>query len=360
MRSPSVTILTSGIGLGVYIPALLVRQQLVALGMRADVEVLESYYTDTSLQKQLTHQQLCRERFDLALMAHRTARPIDDFLDAARIDSLLQRWADSQRRQFIVWSGFWLPVLLRYRALLDSPLDIDCCRIDAEVSASFRVHGPLPADAREIWLWNWAEKRTVFEVTVDDRRPLDFAARDDRLVVHGGGWGIGSYRERRTELAKTLWRCDVVVHDADEAVPASARDRRFIVERTWQPWHRTGDAHTFPPFGEVGDTRRGAEHALFGLIRRAKAIVSKPGGGTLIDSLAAATPVVLLEPYGYGEAANGALWQHLGFGIAFDDWRATGFEPAVLQQLHENLRRRRPGPSYTRDYVARRIEGTRA
>jgi hypothetical protein len=358
MRHPVVTVLTSGIGLGVYIPALLVRQQLMALGMLADVEVLESYYTDARLQQQLAHQRACYERFELALVAHRMARPIDDSLDSTRIDGLLQRWADERRRQFIVWSGFWLPVLTRYRALVDGPLDIDCCRIDAEVSASFRVYGALPADAHEIWLWNGSEKRTVYEIPVDDRRPLDFAERDDRLVVHGGGWGLGTYRERRVELAQTTWRCDAVVHDAHEAGPA--HDRTFMVDPSWRPWHRNGEGHTFPPFAEVGRMWRGDEHALFGLIRRAKAIVSKPGGGTLIDSLASATPVVLLEPYGYGEAANGALWQHLGFGIAYDEWRASGFDPAILQRLHENLRRRRPGPSYTRAYVARRLEGARA
>jgi UDP-N-acetylglucosamine:LPS N-acetylglucosamine transferase len=67
------------------------------------------------------------------------------------------------------------------------------------------------------------------------------------------------------------------------------------------------------------------------------AVVSKPGGGTLLDSLAAATPVVLLPPWGEPEAKNGALWEELGFGIDVERWRKTGFDHHVLEDLHHRL-----------------------
>jgi UDP-N-acetylglucosamine:LPS N-acetylglucosamine transferase len=72
-------------------------------------------------------------------------------------------------------------------------------------------------------------------------------------------------------------------------------------------------------------------------VREAIAVVSKPGGGTLLDSLAAATPVVLLAPWGGPEAKNGALWEELGFGIDFQRWRRTGFDQCVLEDLHHSL-----------------------
>jgi UDP-N-acetylglucosamine:LPS N-acetylglucosamine transferase len=72
-------------------------------------------------------------------------------------------------------------------------------------------------------------------------------------------------------------------------------------------------------------------------VRGAKAVISKPGGGTLLDSLAAATPVVLLAPWGTPEASNGALWEALGFGIEFERWRETEFDDRVLEALHHNL-----------------------
>jgi UDP-N-acetylglucosamine:LPS N-acetylglucosamine transferase len=72
-------------------------------------------------------------------------------------------------------------------------------------------------------------------------------------------------------------------------------------------------------------------------VREAMAVVSKPGGGTLLDSLAAATPIVLLTPWGEPEAKNGALWEELGFGIDFQRWRETGFDHRVLEDLHHRL-----------------------
>lgn len=358
--APPVSILTSGIGLGVYIPALLIQRRMAQLEVRADVEVLERYYTADAQRRQLTLRQACRDNFALAQMAHRMTRDVGDALDAARVDELLRRWASEGRRHFMVWSGFWLPLIERYRAFVGAQLHIDCCRIDAEISASFRVHQSLARDAVEIWLWSWAEKRTVFEIPVSDAPPLAFDEREDRLVVHGGGWGLRTYRSRRAELARTPWASDVVVYDAADAVDAPPRDRAFMVDPTWRPWDHGDCAPSFPPFAEVGGSFSSGGHALFELIRRSKAIVSKPGGGTLIDSLASATPVVLLEPYGYAEASNAALWRHLGFGVSWEDWRDSGFSAGLLQRLHDNLQRRsRNGIEYPKAYVDR-IEGLRA
>jgi hypothetical protein len=286
------------------------------------------------------------------------AQGVEQCLDPPMIDALLRRWAAEQRRHFMVWSGFWLPVLERYRALTDAELSVDCCRIDAEVSASFRMHEELAKGATEIWLWSWAEKKTLFEVPVTDQPPLRFAERDHRLVVHGGGWGLGSYREKLAELEPTAWGCDVVVHQRAEATRARPGDRSFMVDPEWRPWHRHAERHTFPPLAEIGSAGDAGGpsdgHALFDLIRRSKAIISKPGGGTLIDSLSSATPAVLLEPYGYAEAANAALWEHLGFGISYTKWRDSGWDESVLARLQQNLLERpRNGPDYPCEYVER-------
>ncbi|MCU1283441.1 MAG: hypothetical protein JWM53_6987 [bacterium] len=354
-------------GLGVYVPALLIQRQMARLGVPAEVEVLEGYYTLAAQRRQLAHRRACRDNFALAQMAHRMARGVDDCLDGACIAELFGRWAAQQRCHFMVWSGFWLPLLERYRDEVDMPLQIDCCRIDAEVSASFRVHEGLARGATEIWLWSWAQKRTVFEIPVDDRAPLAFAERERRIVVHGGGWGLGTYRARLDELSRTPWSCDMVVHERAEATHVRGGDRCFIVDPEWQPWERRDGRPVFPPFAEVACVSRCGRafaadggHALFDTIRRSKAIVSKPGGGTLIDSLASATPVVLLEPYGYAEASNAALWRHLGFGISFEEWRDSSFSDEVLARLQENLRRRtRNDSEYPRAYVER-IRGASA
>jgi UDP-N-acetylglucosamine:LPS N-acetylglucosamine transferase len=80
---------------------------------------------------------------------------------------------------------------------------------------------------------------------------------------------------------------------------------------------------------------------LFEISRRDWAIVSKPGGSTLNDSLAAATPLVLLEPYGDHERANAELWVRHGIGIRYHDWLAQGCPEEPLAEAHQKLLRLR-------------------
>ncbi|MDO8278604.1 MAG: hypothetical protein Q7T63_10800, partial [Burkholderiaceae bacterium] len=274
--------------------------------------------------------------------------------DEARVAGLLERWAGERRTRFIVWSGFWLPVIERYRALAPSgALQVDHCRIDAELSASFRIFPALRGSGREVWLWHGASGRIEHEIPVSGQAPLPWDAREDRLVSHGGGWGIGTYREWLGALAATPYSIDRVVHEPSEAIDRAGSGRCYMMDPQWQPWQRDGaSALGFPPMGQVqGGVLRHIEtrddhHVLHQVIRSAWAIVSKPGGCTLIDSLAAATPVVLLEPYGQAEQANADIWQALGYGISMADWRASGFSAAILERLHRNILARRAAPAY--------------
>jgi hypothetical protein len=80
---------------------------------------------------------------------------------------------------------------------------------------------------------------------------------------------------------------------------------------------RLGGELPFPPLGDVrpDSEARYERHPAFPpahvLVPDALAVVSKLGGGTLLDSLAA-TAVVLPAASGDHEAKNGALWKQLG------------------------------------------------
>lgn len=361
--SEAVTILTSGVGLGIYVPALLNQRDLRAAGYEADLEVLEGFYSASQLARHLAHRDAFRENFKLALIANRMPMGVQDGLDEGSLEALLERWASARRRRFIVWSGFWLPLLQRYQARLpELPIAVDLCRIDAVVSASFR-NQPRPENARDIWLWNWAEKRLAWHIPVlsEEREPEPYEARAERLVIHGGGWAIGTFTQVLPELARSRYAIDLLAPGAFDWPERRPDDRHFAPDPSWHTWQRDARGEfAFPPLGE----RRGAalrwlpnEHfpPAHALVRQARAIVSKPGGGTLIDSLAAATPVVLLEPYGEAEARSGALWEELGFGIRYERWRDAGFDPAVLARLQRNLlavEPRRALPQYPREGMA--------
>jgi hypothetical protein len=358
------TILTSAVGLGIYIPALLIRERLRALGHAADVEVLEEHYEPARLRAHIAHRQAHHDNFALAQLANRMARDVQHCLDADQVQALLARWAHEGRRRFIVWSGFWLPLLERYRALVPQlRLEIDHCRIDADLSASFRIFPALRGAGTEIWLWQGDSGRVVNEIPVGDAAPLAWTQRSERLVVHGGGWGIGTYRDTLAELAQAGFATDLVVHDPAEATGRREGDRCFMLDPGWEPWLRDAAGEfSFPPMVEPGAgmaprrQRNPRYHEFHDVIRPARAIVSKPGGCTLIDSLAAATPVVLLQAYGAAEQRNAEIWQRLGYGISLAAWRGSGYSAALLEQLHHNIAARRVAPHYPRAWAGRQLQ----
>ena len=112
--------------------------------------------------------------------------------------------------------------------------------------------------------------------------------------------------------------------------------------------------------GEVRPVAAGPDyHDMLELVRGAVAVVSKPGGATLLESFETATPLVFLAPYGAHEAENQGLWEHLGFGLSLEAWRGSGYSLEVLERLHANLlEARRDAPSYPELYAERvRREG---
>lgn len=354
-------ILTSAVGLGVYIPALLIQRNLRSMDHVAEVEVLESLFTPERLAALLAHRKAHHENFALAQIANRMVRDVEDCLDTDRVQALLERWVREQRSRFIVWSGFWLPLIERYRALVTGlQLEVDHCRIDADISASFRVFPQLRTTGNEIWLWHGASGRVLHEIPVAAAPVPEFTRRPQRLVVHGGGWGIGTYRDTLTSLRLAGYGIDLVVHSTEESAGQAADTRCYMLDPAWEPWRRSASGeHIFPPMGEVSNDSptvfagRDDYHVFHDVIRRARAIVSKPGGCTLIDSLAAATPVIFLEAYSQAEQCNAQVWEKLGYGISLHHWAATGYSLRVLEEMHHNIIARRPAIDYPAAWAVR-------
>lgn len=340
------TVLTSAVGLGAYVAALLHHDRLRDAGYRADLEVIEGWFTEHHIERHLMHQKAFHRDFPLALAGRRMAGNVEGRLDGERIARLLTAWREDGCARFAVWSGYWLPVLERYAASVpDARVELDICFSDAIESDSFRVHRePAGVVRREDWLWSWRRRALGRRLPVPAGPPIPFAQRTRRLVAHGGGWGLGSYTDVLAELSLAGYVLDVLGPDAPDWEGRGPRDRRFVHDPEWHPWVRNAAGEfTFPPLGEVrpdGEVRYRSRlrfpqaHVN---VREAMAVVSKPGGGTLLDSLAAATPIVLLPPWGDPEAKNGALWEELGFGIDYQRWRETGFDYGVLEDLHHTL-----------------------
>lgn len=353
-----IAVLTSGVALGVHVPGLLLAARLREQGVPAEVYVLERLLPPERLDLVAQSKWAFHRDFRLARAGQRLAAdPVGRIPDAA-VEELFQSWRRQRVTRFVVFSGFWLTVLERYRAAAGEQPRIDLCHVDSVLSPSFRnadVGGPRVG---RWWLADAEHGLLPWTIPVGPLPPLPWAERGRRVLVHGGGWGMGTYRRQAPQVAAAGLGVDLVVHDpADLTDPDGDPDtqqsddtRYFAMDPSWHPWQDDG----FPPFAEVppdwraGEavayTRNAEHHGSFPLARAALAVMSKPGGGTLLDSLWSGTPLVLLEPSGPHEARNAELWQSLGYGVPLAEWRGSGFDTGLLKEMHLRLLKGRDAP----------------
>jgi hypothetical protein len=344
--SQHTVVLGSGSGLGTYVPALLLQRYLASQGVPAGVAVFESLLPPEQHAQLDRTRRAYHERFDLALVGQKLAfaNKLKPTADPAQLEALLRSWAERGVRRFIAVSGFWLAVLDQYaRSYAPAGLDVTLCCLDATLSSSWRSF-PANAAYRTLWLVSEESGSLRYQVPVlESAARADYEGRPRRVVAHGGGWGLGGYRDRIAELRRYGWELDVDVVYPEEAAEPCPGVRCFAIDPDWRPW-QTDEAgeHTFPPLGELRGPAtayrsRPEHHEMFMLVSGARAVVSKPGGATLIDSLASGTPVVFLKSYGPSEAANAAVWRRSGLGISWDEWAQTGFSAEALVPLHTAL-----------------------
>ncbi|MFD1908057.1 hypothetical protein ACFSQ7_34850 [Paenibacillus rhizoplanae] len=122
-----------------------------------------------------------------------------------------------------------------------------------------------------------------YSISMGHAAPKDYKERDHWFVVHGGGWGMGTYKETAAELNHSL-DLNIVIHRLADDQAYGAGHRYYMVKPGWSPWMKNEEhEYTLPPFGEVinnsfnEDTR--VKHSFYQLICNSKAIISKPGEG---------------------------------------------------------------------------------
>ena len=345
MNSSSVTLLASGNSLGAYIPAMHMHAYLLGRGIETDVHVLENLYQEEVRHKIRSTKKAFHADFAVARMGHKLAKPIDSSLDEEEVQRLMDDWKRAGVSRFAVFTGFWLPILERYKATAAIPLDIRLIRLDAWDTPSFKVHKQLYPDYDNVWLYDTSKLSPDSYIASDEIEPLPYAHRAGRILVHGGGWGIGTYAGTISELREAGFRLDVIVYDPSEVEEDDGITSYFGTDDSWDPWSRdTQGGHTFPPMvryiREDGVLRAfplGAYSDYTNLLRNCAAVISKPGGATLNDSLSYGIPFVMLEPFGDHELRNSSYWESCGFGIRFAEWRAQNFSEQSLEEICRRL-----------------------
>ncbi|RAL21416.1 UDP-glucuronosyltransferase [Thermoflavimicrobium daqui] len=308
--------------------------------------ILENLYKEEVRERIPLYKKAFHQSFSVALTGYKLTRDIGPVLDEKQVEQCLCTWAKEKRKRFVALTGFWIPILERYKQRIAPELiEIDLLHLDACDSPSFRVYASHIDDSyQHIWLYRYDQKQMFYEISITKKEPIPFEQREDRFMIHGGGWGIGTYQSKIPELRSEGFKLNITAYYPEDLEDPSERDQFFIMDPSWQPWHRSKqNHHTFPPMRQVGHTRPispikcETRYAWFDVIRQCKAIISKLGGATLVDSLAAATPIIFLEPFGDHEQKNADLWEHFGFGISYERWKQSGFSEDLLRSLSANL-----------------------
>jgi hypothetical protein len=197
----TVALLTSGATLGTHVPALILANRLRSRGDAAVVEVFERLLPAAELEKLVAAKAAFRANFNMAVAASRLVRDQAPALDPFAVDDVLERWRSQSVDRLVVLSGFWVPVVERYEDLAATPPRVDICHLDAAPTASLRLFERRTARYNHVWMFD-AERDTIpMSIPVTDKAPVSWEYRTPRVLAHGGGWGLGTYRERAFELA---------------------------------------------------------------------------------------------------------------------------------------------------------------
>ncbi|SEB06997.1 hypothetical protein SAMN05443550_109201 [Pedobacter hartonius] len=362
MSRPCVTVLNAGPGMGFYVPGVIMARQLNEAGVPAKVHVFESFYKRDKKNIIPRMKSKFHKSFSFALMGQNIASDPGGALDEELVAALYKSWIQEKRQYFVVFSGFWIPVLNRFLEMTDSAyFRIDLCHLDADYSVSWKMHDCRFPSARTHWFHSWENRKVNYHMDVDASDPIPFHDRNNNLVIHGGGWGLGDFEAKGEELIHTHFSMSVIVYEDPDSEKVNPKADYYFLDPKWNIWElNENNEHTFPPLYYLNKAANNQKELLdnshssplYKIVRNSKAIISKPGAGTLIDSLSSATPLITLEPYGNSENKNGMLWKAYGLGMSFEDWRETNFSTAVLEQIHRNLLNiRSETPNFITSYI---------
>ncbi len=339
-------VLGSGVALGVYIPALLIEKQLNEKGLQTKMFVIENLFSQHKQDKILENKRAYHNDFRVALMGQKIKGNYFSSFDSSLITHLYNSWKKENQIVFYVFSGFWMHLIEQFKKNHPNLVrKVYCCHMDAITSTSWENLRLNDKHVHNIWAFNANNDEVTHFINIGKLPVLPFDERDERLIIHGGGWGMGTYKQYIPEIEKTSYIMDIITYEKND-IGDFHRKNYYMIDPSWKPWEKdlTGK-FIFPPFGKVDSSNlknqtyntNNSFQLVYLLIRKSKAIVSKPGGATLFDSLASCTPLIFLEPFGKYEAKNGELWEKLGLGISFKKWRDAGYNQLILKTLHDNL-----------------------
>ncbi|MDW3191297.1 MAG: hypothetical protein R8G66_03005 [Cytophagales bacterium] len=338
-------LLSSGVTLGTYVPAVMLEKQMTSKGLKVDTYVLETYFQQGAQGKLIELKKQIHQSFAFAKMAQKVSSDIKSSYDETKLQQLFETWQAFDTIHLIVFSGFWISIIDEFVGAYSHQVEIDVqvIHMDASYSASWKLHKQLSPDYQHNWLFNLEAMEVTHSIGIP-QEIIPFTERKSEVLIHGGGWGIGTYQNTLQSSIADHYHLNMVAYEPSDML-SNVSISYFQQQPGWNAWNRDEHGnHTFPPMiVKSPGSEPTVEYEFNGcspiyrIVQLSQAIISKPGGATIMDSLHSATPLIYLENYGKYETDNAELWRSLGLGMSFPEWKASGFDPGLLEQMHHNL-----------------------
>ncbi|MCF2859913.1 hypothetical protein L1286_20730 [Pseudoalteromonas sp. SMS1] len=341
-HTEQILILTASSGLGTFAPALRLRAYLRAQGAKTHLYCVEQLFDEAALDKHHATRARCRADFRTALLLQKVVEQgganINQVIDPDKLATMMHLWQQTQFTRCIVFSGFWLSVLALMQPEYVPVRSVDAIHMDT-VSSSSWLHAQgvmhqLDIAVQDIYLFK-ANRSTVYHLYPVDK-PLEWEARAARVLCHGGGWQMGNLAAVSESLKRKAIHSDIIV-SADAALSSSINQRVFKTDPNYQPWNSMDALPALTLCAESNQAESHNQIEFDSLTASAAAIITKPGGASLLDSLNFATPLILLPAFGEYEMHNARTWLSLGFAVTFEQWQANDCSFELLRTLHNNL-----------------------
>lgn len=350
-------------GLGTYVPAMHLLEYLRGQGHTVTLDVFENYFSEDVLNKYLKNKKEYHKSFKVAKLGHKLAeKKLGSVIEEETEEAILAEWEKEEIQNFVILSGNWIPTVENYRKRVkdDSKLRGIVVHIDVGTAPSWKHFQNedgfykviVPVDENGI--------HYVFEIPYE-KKEQEYPREEKVFCVHGGGWGMGDYRDRKKELQDAL-NCRIVeLAHAPEEVQDGQKTTYTIMDTDWKPWipDESGE-YVFPVMrdgntGEKLDNRNMKQ--VYKIYEDCTGIISKPGGGTMLDAIATEIPLVLLEPVGEHERTNQEAYEACGMAMTFSDWKESGYSIQALKDIREAIQKNKAGKPGLGAYIETILSG---
>lgn len=328
-----IAILCSCAGFGTYTPALLLRDELKETGAEVELFVFENYLSNEGKESLIRYRKQFHEDFRFAVMAsnlayHTSFQEIDyvtceEIFNYKKFDS------------FLVLYGEWLNVLSTICIQKDKIL---CIHLDAANTPSWSKSQQLERSYETIWLVGKNGDIPNYKL-----QPRTRVRSCKNIILHGGGWGIDSY-------LKTI---DSIDNKYDLSIIYSSRGEcrgqylELYIPISWWPNCNK------PDYPTLINAKNESPVDFQLLCKNSCAIISKPGGGSCLDCLRYAFPLIYLDPMARHERENALLFEELGFAISYDQWARTGCSFQVIQTMQARIVKELRSVPLLSEYICR-------